>query len=142
MEVSDVRRRLRQAIEQARQAARERRVRHDEAARVYDAFLQRTATPVFRLVAMSLKAEGYPFHVSTPAGAVRLASESSAGDFIELALETAGDEPDVVGRVSRGRGRRMVHAERPIHEGRGPGELTEEDVLEFLMEEIVKLIQR
>ena len=142
MEVSDVRRRLRQKIEQAKQASAARRSRHDDAARQYDEFLDKTATPVFRQVAMSLKAEGYPFSVSTPAGSVRLGSDTSADDFIELALDTTGDSPEVIGRVSRGRGRRMVRSERPVREGHPIDALSEEDVLAFVLEEIAGFVQR
>ena len=142
MEVSDVRKRIRMALEQAKQADAARRGRRDEAARIYDTFLERTATPMFRKVAICLKAEGYPFSVSTPAGSVRLASDGAADEFIELALDAAGDEPEVVGRVSRGRGRRLVQSERPIREGRSVSALTEEDVLEFLASEIAMLVRR
>jgi hypothetical protein len=142
MEISDVRRRLRQAIEQARRASEERRVRHDEGARAYDRFLTTVATPVFKLVATSLKAEGYPFRVSTPAAAVRLGSDNANDDYIELTLDTTGDEPEVVGRVSRGRGRRLIRSERPLREGSPIDAITEDDVLEFLADEIVRFVQR
>jgi hypothetical protein len=142
MEISDVRRRLRIRLDQAKQAAAERRARHDEAGRHYEEFLQRTATPIFRLMAMTLKAEGHPFAVSTPAGSVRLASESNAEDFVEIALDATGDRPEVVGRSSRGRGRRVVKSERPIQEGREPSQISEEDVLVFLLDEVVPFIQR
>lgn len=142
MEVSDVRKRLRQRLTEAKQKAAERRTRHDEAARQYDEFLQRTATPVFRMFATTLKAEGYPFRVSTPAGSVRLGSESHADDFIELALDTSADHPEVIGRVSRGRGRRLLRYERPVNEGRAPAQLTEEDVLTLLLDEVVGFVQR
>ena len=53
-----------------------------------------------------LRAEGYLFNVFTPSGSVRLMSDRSAEDFIELALDTSGAAPQVIGRVSRSRGRR------------------------------------
>jgi hypothetical protein len=142
MEISDVRRRVRQVIEQARLDAAARRTRHDEAGRDFETFLKVTATPVFRMVANSLTAEKYPAHVSTPAGALRLTLDASAEDFIELGLDTSGETPVVVGRVNRGRGRRVIRTERAVREDRGVSGLTADDVLDFLMTEIRPFVER
>ena len=83
MEVSEVRRRVRAAIESARREAQERRVRSDRAALEYQDFLRDRAVPLFQTVASALVAEGYRFKVFTPADSVRLASETSGNDFIE-----------------------------------------------------------
>lgn len=142
MEVSEIRRRLRAAIEAARDAAAERRTRSDQAARDYEAFLAQRAAPVFHQFAGVLTAEGHPFKVFTPAGAVRLAADRSPDEFIELSLDTTADPPEVLARVSRGRGRRMVTSERPVA-GRTPiADLTEEHVLQLLLEETPGLLQR
>ena len=137
MEVSEVRRRLRSAVESSRQRSSERRTRVDAAARDYEAFLGQRAVPVFHQVQTALTGEGHQFKVFTPASSVRLASERSAEEFIELALDDSVDPPAVIGRASRGRGRRMITSERPIREGKPIAELTEEDVLDFVLEEIV-----
>jgi len=142
MEVSDVRRRLLQTIDRAKRAAAERRARTDAAARAYEAFLEKVATPVFRLFATALRAEGHPFGVHTPAGGLRLAADRTGEDFIELALDTTIDPPAVVARVSRGRGHRVISTERPIREGAAVERLTEDDVLEFLLGEIVPFVVR
>lgn len=142
MEVPDVRRRVRAAIESARRAAQERRARSSAAAVAYESFLRETAVPVFQVVASALVAEGYRFKVFTPAESVRLASESSPEDFIEAAYDPAADPPTVVGRTSRGRGRRGVTSERPIKEGVAIDALGQEDVLEFLIAEIVPFVER
>jgi hypothetical protein len=142
MEVSEVRRRLRAAIEDARRGTAERRVRTDAAARAYEEFLARRAVPVFHQFATALTGEGHPFKVFTPAASVRLASERSQEDFIELALDDASNPPGVVGRISRGRGRRMISSERPVREGVAIADLTEEDVLAFLLQEIAALVER
>ncbi len=142
MEVSDVRRRLRAAIESARKTAQERRVRSDQAAREYEVFLRETAVPVFQVFASALVAEGHRFKVATPAESVRLTSESSPEDFIELALDAAADPPIVLGQVSRGRGRRGVTAERPIKPAAAVAELTKDDVLAFLVSEIPPFVER
>jgi hypothetical protein len=140
MEVSEVRRRLRAAVEDARQSAAERRVRTDTAAKDYEEFLGQRAVPLFHQVAAALTAEGHLFKVFTPAASVRLASERSHEEFVELALDDSSDSPTVVGRTSRGRGRRMISSERPVREGIAIADLTEEDVLSFLLQEIALLI--
>lgn len=140
MEISEVRRRLRAAIEKSRQAAAEHRMRSDAAAQAYEEFLARRAAPMFHQFAAALAGEGYHFTVFTPAGSVRLASERSPQDFIEVTLDTAADPPEVIGRVSRGRGRRMIASERPLRAPAAIESLTEEDVLQFLVDEIGPLL--
>lgn len=142
MEISEVRRRLLTAIEKARHAAEERRVRTDTAARDYQVFLDQRAVPVFHQLAGALKAEKYAFKVFTPASSVRLASDRSPEEFIELSLDDTSDPPAVLGRTSRGRGRRMTTSERALGAGAPIADLTEEDVLTFLLEEITSLIER
>ncbi len=142
IEVSEIRRRLRQTLEQARRAAAERRARADAAGRAYESFVADTATPVFRMFAAALKAEGYPFSVFTPAGGLRLMSERSSDDFIELFLDTAADPPIASARLNRGRGRRLVTTERPLRENTPIDQLTDQDVTEFLLRELVPFLER
>lgn len=142
MEVSEVRRRLRGAVEEARAAAAERRARSDAASRAYEAFLEQRAVPVFHQMAAALTGEGHVFKVFTPAGSVRLSSERSHEEFVEIALDEASDPPAVIGRTSRGRGRRMVSSERPVALHVPVERLTEEHVLEFLLKEIPPFIAR
>jgi hypothetical protein len=136
MDISEVRRRLRAAIAGARTRAQERRALVDTASREYETFLSERAIPLFHAFASALAAEGLRFKVFTPAGSVRLAADGSAEDYIEIALDTAGDTPLVVGRSSRGRGRRLVTSERPIREGSPVSAIGEEDLMNFLAEEI------
>src|SRR5687768_15676999 len=84
MEISDIKRRVVETIERARRRAGERRVRTDDATREYEAFLDRIAVPVFKQVANVLRVEGYMFTVFTPGGSVRLMSDRSAEDYVEL----------------------------------------------------------
>jgi hypothetical protein len=142
MEISDIRRRLRGAIEQARVRAGQRRAAVDAAARDYEQFLAGRAIPVFHDVATVLAGEGHLFKVFTPAGSVRLASERSSDEYIELFLDDSADPPEVVGRTSHGRGRRMVTSERPVRERTPIAALSDDDVVSFLVEEIVPLIER
>ena len=141
MEISDVRRRVTETVERAKRSAGERRTRSDEAARDYATFLESLAVPLVRQVANVLKVQGYPFGVFTPSGSVRLASERSADDYIEISLDTSGEHPMVLGHSRRTRGRRIVENERPIG---GPGirSVTEDQVLAFLLEELEPLVER
>lgn len=141
LEISEVRRRLRQAVTQARQDAAARRAAADAADRDYARFLDEVAGPVVRQFAGALRAEGYPFQIATPAGVVRLVSERSREDVIEIALD-ASDHPVVVGRTSRGRGRRVVTEERPLRDGATIASLGEEDVLAYLLAAIPPFVER
>jgi hypothetical protein len=140
MDVSEVRRRLKMAIDRAKRADAARRAAADAAGREYESFLDTVATPVFRMFASALTGDGLPFHVFTPAGTIRLASDKSGEDYIELALDTSRMPPEVIGRASRGRGRRMITTERPVAEGKTVSELTEEDVLGYLLSEIDRFV--
>jgi hypothetical protein len=112
----------------------------DAASAAYDRFLAQVATPIFKQFAAVLKAEGYGFQVFTPGGGLRLASERASEDFIELQLDVSGHLPVVLGHVNRARGSRVLASERPI--GVGVAELTEQDVLEFLIQEIQPFVER
>jgi hypothetical protein len=126
----------------ARTVAAERRARSDAAARDYGQFLTERAVPLFHSFANALVAEGFRFKVFTPAGTVRLASESGGEDYIELSLDATSDPPQVLGRSSRGRGRRLVMSERPLTEGSEIASLTEDDVMNYLVEEIVPFVTK
>jgi hypothetical protein len=141
MEISDVKKRILQTIDSARRLAAERRTRVDRAARDYETFLERVAVPMFRQVSNVLRAENHFFTVFTPAGSVRLMSDRSADDYIELSLDSAGAEPLVMGHTSRGRGRRVVESERVVGGGKPDG-LTEEDVLTFLATELEPFVEK
>lgn len=140
MEISEIRRRLRSAIDEARRDAAARRARSDAALRDYDTFLSAVAVPVVQQMASALSGEGHHFNVATPAGSVRLTAANSPEDYIEIALDTSEDPPEVVGRTSRGRGRRMITSERPVRDRTAVGELNEEDVLAFLLTEITPFV--
>jgi hypothetical protein len=142
MDIPEVRRQLRAAIDQAKREAAARRERSDAASRAYEEFLERRAVPTFRTFAAALVAEGFKFKVFTPAESVKLASESAGEDFIEIVLDSTLDPPRVTGHTSRSRGRRSISSERPVKAGADPATLTEEDVLQFLVEEIVPFVER
>jgi hypothetical protein len=139
MEISDIRKRINAAIDRAKRVGADRRARTDEAARAYSAFLDTIAVPMFRQVANVLRAEGYPFGVFTPSGSVKLVSDRTAADSIEIVLDTSGDEPRVMGHTTRTRGNRVIESERPVGD---PATLTESDLLDFLMQELEALFAR
>lgn len=142
METADVRKRVKDALERVKRQHAERRVQNAQASAAFEVFLQRSAVPVFQQVAGALKAEGYLYVVNTPAGSVQLVSEKSGGDFIDLRLDTGGVRAQVVLRVERARGREHVSEERPLKAGTLVENLTEQDVLDGVIEAIVTLIDR
>jgi hypothetical protein len=142
VEVSEVRRQLKHAMDRAKARAQQKRNDAAEAERAYAAFLEQVATPIIRMLANALKAEGYPFTVSTPSGGLRLASDRGRDDYIELALDASGDKPTVVGRVRHTRGSRTLEDERPIKPGAAPQDLTEADVLSFLVNALDPWLER
>ena len=142
IETGEVRRLLKHALERARHAAEAHRVESDLAREWFEQFLTEQAAPVFRQVASALRPEGYAFQVFTPAGSVRLSSDRSADDFIELALDTARSPVALVGRTSRTRGRRVIETERIVREGAAVRATTEHDVLGFLLEEVGSVVER
>ena len=139
MEISLVRKRLTETIERAKKQAAERRGRNDQAAKDFDVFLQHIAVPLFRQIANALKADGYAFTVFTPSGSVRLMSDRSSDDFIDLSLDTADDPPRVMAHVSRTRGRRVTDAERAIG---AADALSEDELLAFLLKELEAFVER
>ena len=141
MEIADVRRRVHETIERARRQAAARRGRNEEADRDFQRLLEFIAVPLLRQLANVLKIEGYQFNVFTPSGSVRLGSERSGEDYIEIVLDTSGDEPRVLGRIGRSRGRRVISAERVVGDG-SPANITEEDLLAFVMKELEPFVDR
>jgi len=139
MEVSDVRRQLRSAIDQAKRRAAERRARADQASRDYEQFLAGVAVPTLQTVAQALIGEGHRFKVTTPGQTVRLGAEFSPDDYLELSLDTERDVPAVVLHTSRGRGRRNVETERGLG---APSSITDEQLVSMVLEELVPFLER
>ena len=143
MDVSELRKRILHALDDARKEASTRRLAVDEAGKAYEGFLLNIAVPLVRQAAQVLNATRESFAVHTPAGSVRLVSDKSAQTFLEFVLDTTGAEGTVIGRVSLARGRQgVVVEERPVVRGKSVEALTEEDVSAFLVAEIPKLIVR
>ena len=142
IETSELRKRVRAAIERSRKNAAARRTKLDEASAAYKELLESTATPLVQMLVNTLRAEGYNFTVFTPNGGLRMALARSGDDFIEFALDTSQEEPFAALRVNRTRGRRIVQHERPV-KGRTPVDtVSEEDVLQALLEELAPFVER
>ena len=105
-------------------------------------FLEQLAVPLFRQAAGILRAEGYLFNLFTPGGSVRLMSDRSADDFLELVLDTTGDKPSVTGRASRAWGNRTMVSEQPLNPSVPIRELTEDDVLKFLLNALEPFVEK
>lgn len=142
IETAELRKRLRAAIEHSKRAAAARRTKLDEAATAYNLFLEETAAPLAHSLVNVLLAEGFGFTVHAPNGGLKLAVSRSADDFIEFGLDTSEAEPFAVLRINQSRGRRVLQHERPI-KGRTPiDQLTEEDVLRAVLEELTPFVER
>ena len=139
---NEIRERLVRTIQQSQRVAVGRRTRAEEAERDTKTVLTQVVTPVFKTIASILKDEGYSFRVLTPTGAVQLASEASSEDFIELMLDTKRDPPALVGRVSRGWGRRVLVNELVLRVAPVIGDLTEDEVLEFALAQLGPFVER
>jgi len=135
-DVGVVRKRVKFAIEQARRDQAERRERVAEARKNYDTFLESAAIPVFRMFANILKAENLNFEVMTPAEGVRLQSERNRDDAIEIELDTTADPPQPLVTITRVRGSRVIQTDRTIKGSNPLVQLTEDDVIEMLLEEL------
>jgi hypothetical protein len=142
MEISQVRKRVKSAIDHARDRAQQRRQHNAEAERAYATFLETVATPMTRQVANALKAEGHAFTVFTPGGGLRLASDRGRDDYVELVLDTAGDRPQVIARTSYTRGSRTLGDERPIKANARQDAISEEEFLDFLLGALEPWLER
>lgn len=141
MDVSELRKRILHALDDARKDAAAKRGVVDEAARAYEAFLANIAVPMVKQAQAVLKAEGYLFTVQAPAASVRLQAEQSPETYLELVLDPALSPPAVLGRTSLTRGRRgQIVDESPIAAGKTIEAITEDDVSKFLIAGIGRLI--
>ncbi len=142
IEISELRKRLRHAIDERRKSTAARRATLDAAAEAFTELLEVTATPLVQKLSNALRAEGHNFTIFTPNGGLRMALSKSADDFIEFALDTSQDEPFAALRVNRTRGRRVVQHDRPVKHRTPVDQLSEEDVLQALLEEIAPFVER
>ncbi len=136
-DVAQIRKRIQKAIEQARREAADRRSLVHDAQKAYEEFLETRAIPAFRSVAVVLKSEGLSWEVMTPSGEVRLVPDRRRDESIALSFDATAEPPQPTVNVTRGRGSRVVHLERPVKAGTpSSAALTEDDVVTMLIEEL------
>jgi hypothetical protein len=119
MEPSVLRRRVKEAIEAARQGAAARRAASEAASSTWLTVKDTIVVPAWRQTAQVLRSEGYLVQLSTPSDAVRVTLEKAPQDGVELVLDTSGDEPAILLRVTRSRGREITRDERVALSGEG-----------------------
>ena len=134
-DVGLIRKRVRAEIDAARKSSATRRERTAAAERAYGTFLTDLATPAFRQMANVLRAEGILFDLQTPANGVCLVSERNR-DAIELELDTTLDPPQPILVSTLTRGSRVVRHERPVKDTPDISTITEDDIIERLIEEL------
>ena len=142
MEVSLVRKRLRDSIEEAQKNAKARRAANQAATEAWEQVLERVVTPLLQQVSQVLKSEGYAFRVITPAGTVRLTSERSPDDYIEVGMDTSGPVPVVVARVNRTRGREQFNDEHIVASGDTIPGLSDERLLDLFASVLGPFLER
>jgi hypothetical protein len=142
LEISLVRKRIQTSIASARDRAKHRRQKADDAERAYATFLDQLAAPLARQVVNALRAENYAFTVSTPGRGLRLSLDQGRDDFIEFELRTDVDQPYIIGRIRRTRGSRTLDEERPVKAGAAPQDVNEQDLLEFLANALEPWLER
>jgi hypothetical protein len=142
LELAQIRRRVQNRLADIRRAAAERRNAVAAAERAYGPFLADVATPLLNAVAQSLSAEGHAYRVTTPGGAVRMASDRSSRTYLEIRLDTAGREPQLVAEIGRERGSRVSTEERPIGRGAAIEAITDEGLLGEVLDLLPELVER
>jgi hypothetical protein len=141
MDVSELRKRILRAVDDARRDATARRALVDQSVKAYQGFLVDVVVPMLKQAATVVNASGSVFDVSTPAETARLTAQHASETYLEIALDRTGPEPDVIGRVSLARGRLgTVVDERPIAPGKPVEQLSEEDLAAYLVSAIPKLL--
>jgi hypothetical protein len=142
LETAEVRRQLTHRLAELRKAQAQRRTAGDAARAAFESALEKEIAPTVRQFAQALKAEGFTFSVQTPASTVRLVSDRSSDNVIDIVLEIGSGQPTVVVRSAYTRGRRQLEAERTLAEGEGIASLDGERVLAVLLELIEPFVER
>ena len=142
LETAEVRRQLTHKLAELKKAQVQRRAASDAARQAFETVLEREVAPTVRQFAQALKAEGFAFSVQTPASTVRLVSDRSREDVIDIVLELGGPQPAVVARSVVTRGRRELEDERLVAQGDAIATLDADRVLAVLLELIEPFVER
>lgn len=141
MEPSEIRRQVLQTLDRARRGAAAHRDEVERASRAAEALLP-AAAALWKQAANVLRAEGFPFQVQTPAGALRFVSDRSPDDFVEVTLDTTRRPVALLGRVGLVRGRRHLDREVVVAEGHAVETIGDRQVLEFLLDALEPFVER
>jgi hypothetical protein len=137
VETSAVRQAVQLLLHQIKRPAADRRehrrVQTDEAAREYEMFLRGIAVPLFKQVADVLRAEGYPVDLFTPGRSVRLTFPRGNDNYVEIALDTSGAAPKLLGRATHSRNGDVTETELVLNATANIKALTDDDVLGFVL---------
>ena len=142
IDLGEVRRQLRLAIEAAKRDAAAHRRDADEAAASFAFLLEHVAVPLFRQFTSALRAEGLLFRVVTPAGAVRIEAERSADNFLELSLAAAQRPIALLLRRGYTRGHHVYTDDRVMAEGADFSGVTPANLLAALLDAATPFIER
>jgi hypothetical protein len=142
MDVAELRKRILRELDRpgSGPAGTDRRVAADNARAAFARLLNGTIAPLLLQTASILKAEGELCQVHTPSDYVRLAFSSSHEDFIEFRLDTA-PPAHVIGRSSVRRKGGTVVEDRLVGVGRPVEDITEEDVVAYLIPELRRILK-
>jgi hypothetical protein len=142
LETAEVRRQLTHRLAELRKAQTQRRATAEAARAAFEGVLEREIAPTMRQFAQALKAEGFPFSVQTPASTVRLVSDRSSDNVVDIVLELGGAQPAVVVRTAFTRGRRQLEDERTLAQGDAIASLDGDRVLAVLLDVIEPFVER
>jgi len=142
LEVAQIRRRVQVRLTDLKKVAAARRERVAAAEAAYETFLAGIALPTLTTFAQALSAEAYPYRVLTPGGSARLSSDRSNKTYVEIRLDTSARIPSIIGEISRERGHRLVTDDRVLAEGTPIEAITDEMLVEFLLDAMAELIER
>lgn len=142
LDIGEVRRQVRLAIEAARRDASAHRAQVDEAGKAFEALLEQVAIPLFRQFTSALRSEGLLFRVVTPAGSARIEAERSADNFVEIALDAARRPVALVLRRSYTRGHHTSTDDLVVQEGADLSSVSPSRLLPLLLESFAPFIER
>ena len=71
-----------------------------------------------------------------------MAADRGRDDYVEFVLDASGELPQAAGRVSVSRGSRTIDEVIPVKPGAAIEDLTDEDVLEFLVRALEPWLER
>jgi hypothetical protein len=139
MDVAELRKRLLRELERPAAGA-DRKAAAEATRHGYERLLTATIGPLLKQAANILKAEGWLCDVHTPSESARLAFASSPETYIEFYLDTT-PPAHVIGRSSVRRKGGIEVQERIVGAGRAVEDLTEEDVLAYLLPELSLILR-